>query len=182
MNQIFVESLAMKLKKLYTVKDQGEFSKVMNHIKTSIKHYECINKAFGGDIMDNVSRIEERIDSLERIENSCEFYYLLGQIVYYLMSQSEASEKTHALVEPFINVSSTSTLLRRVIDVFEKYKHKISFNNKRFNDYFGKALKYFMENQKLKFGNEDKIYFYAGYFSENIFYQKRETEDIQNEE
>ena len=182
MNQIFVESLAMKLKKLYTVKDQGEFSRVMNHIKTSIKHYEHINKAFGGDIMDNVSRIEERIGSLERIENSCEFYYLLGQIVYYLMSQSEASEKTHALVEPFINVSSTSTLLRRVIDVFEKYKHKISFNNKRFNDYFGKALKYFMENQKLKFSNEDKIYFYAGYFSENIFYQKRETEDSQNEE
>lgn len=181
MNQIFVESLAVKLKKLYTVKDKGEFSTVMNGIRASIEHYKGINKAFGGDIMDNVSGIKERISSLERIEHSYEFYYLLGQIVYYLLSQSEASEKTHALVEPFINVSSTEMLLKRVIDIFEKYKHKISFNNRRFNDYFGKALKYFMENQKLKFDNEDKIYFYTGYFSENIFYQKKESVDNQNE-
>ena len=48
----------------------------------------------------------ERIKKEEKIRDKESFAYYAGQIAYYLLNQSKSSEKTHAMIEPFINMNN----------------------------------------------------------------------------
>ena len=95
-----------------------------------------------------------------------EFAFGFGQLVYYLLSQSEASNKTHSLLLAYLQKSDFDLLKQKAKEDTTKYSYKISFNNKKFNKISGEVFGY---SPMTKF-SELSSFFLAGYFSKNIIY------------
>ncbi len=175
-NEIFYNALKKRLRSF--LESSGEIekkNKKENEERTKLEAilkmfdiYKRLNRAFGGDYMEK-STLAREIMNKEELENDYEFYYLLGKITYSLLLQSESATKTHALVEPFINVSSSAVMLERVVELFNKYKHKIDIDDYKFNKAFSLVLSYYnnklskSDNQQVS--RENKFYFFEGYFT-----------------
>ena len=95
-----------------------------------------------------------------------EFAFCFGQLVYYLLSQSEASNKTHSLLLAYLQKSDFDLLKQKAKEDATKYSYKISFNNKKFNKMSGEVFGY---TPATKF-SDLVSFFLAGYFSKNIIY------------
>ncbi|MBB6063334.1 CRISPR-associated protein Csh1 [Thermosipho japonicus] len=158
-DDIFYDSLSCYLKGLH-----NEEKRSLKQIKSAFESYKSLNKIFGGDFMENLENIE--MEKLEKIENNYQYYYLIGKLTRYLLEQSKTSEKTHGLVEPFINVNNSKVLLERVFELFNKYKHAVDFKDEKFDKTFRIILNYF-NSGKLpeQVTKNDKFYFFEGYFS-----------------
>jgi len=112
----------------------------------------------------------------ELIKNNQEYIsYVIGQVVYYILSKSKTEKKTHQLLESFINVGNLNILSRRIIEIFEKYKHEINFNDSLFKYLMGVVLSYCEENSEKQFKNIKTI-FYIGYFDRNLMFLKSKEE------
>ncbi|MBZ4650958.1 hypothetical protein [Thermosipho sp. (in: thermotogales)] len=160
LDNIFYDSLTCYLKGLHSDENIS-----LKQIEKSFESYKKLNKIFGGDFMENLEKLEKK-ELEDQIENRYQYYYLLGKITRYLLGQSKTSDKTHALVEPFVNVNNSKVLLERVFELFNKYKHAINFYDEKFDRYFGLVLNYFnCEKLPEQISKSDKFYFFEGYFS-----------------
>jgi|GEM_PF-155652 len=103
----------------------------------------------------------------EHIQNDEEFAYTVGQIIYFLLSKSKSANKTHALIEPFIQKTEEKELKKALSNTFNAYKHEIDFGKGRFEKLFSEVLSYEIE------GNiKDLIPFVlAGYFANSVIYE-----------
>lgn len=95
-----------------------------------------------------------------------------GQLIYYLLSQSEAGERTHALLEPFLQKTNHANFNEAIASTLARYKHAIAFNFQRFNRLAAEVLGYTPETGL----QELKPFLLAGYFCPNILYQSKKTE------
>lgn len=109
-----------------------------------------------------VSDEEKHFEENEDIE----FAFCFGQLVYYLLSQSEASNKTHSLLLAYLQKSDFELLKQKAKEDATKYSYKISFHNKKFNKMSGEVFGY---TPKTNFTDLNS-FFLAGYFSKNIIY------------
>lgn len=124
------------------------------------------------------SKIEILIDELKKkvnsektvyCEDSDEFYFLAGQLAYYIVSQSEASKKTFGLFEPFLIAKNSNQIKRKLEDVFEIYKHAINISNIKFKNAMSMVMAYDIDT---KIQDHMKDLFLAGLLSNNMFYEK----------
>lgn len=164
---------------------KNEYHTKENSIKEKINIYFSINHFF--DIFNNnfnknikgaymPSRIKELQNRLieiiqkddEHFNNDEEFAYGSGQLILYLLYQSEASNKSHALLEPFLQKTQCHLLLDSITRTFDQYKHNISFGGRKFNRLASEVLGYKTdENLKLL-----TPFLLSGYFSNNILLDK----------
>ena len=114
---------------------------------------------------------------------SYDFGYQTGQLVYYLLYQSQADyeNKTHGMLEPFTNIRDVKTLFKKLEELFQNYKHKIWLGNKGFNASFANVAEYVAFNENQLFDNKMKAGFYAGYFDDNKLFGNNTTEGEINE-
>ncbi len=155
---------------------------IIEHIKKSrfLKAKESLNLKFsllkyrGEEIM-NIYQMQKRIvDRLLKRDykplTKEEFFYLSGQIIKYLLNQSEKDEKKGDMLEPFLRANSIQKLKKDIEITYFKYKHKISLNNLKFNN--GMTLIMSYEGEDKLSNNMDS--FLIGLLSDNIFYWKIE--------
>ncbi len=155
---------------------------VIEHLSKNreFKAKESLNLKFsllkykGEKVMDIQGMQKKIIEKLE-VSNydslgSEEFFYLCGQVVKYLLSQSEAHEKNADLMEPFLRSNNSQKIKKNIEFSFFKYKHKISLNHVKFNNAMSLIMAY-QEEDKLV-SNMDS--FLVGVLSQNIFYMKKE--------
>lgn len=95
-----------------------------------------------------------------------QFAFCLGQLVYYLLSQSEASNKTHSLLLAYLQKSDFELLKQKAKEDITKYSYKISFNNKKFNKMSSEVFGFSTDTNF----SDISTFFLAGYFSKNIIY------------
>lgn len=107
----------------------------------------------------------------EFCETDDEFYFLSGQMAYYLVSQSEAQSISGRLIEPFIKVKDGIMLKNKLKEAYKKYGYKIYLNNGRFRKAFSMLEGYFPETNLNDNYNQDM--FIAGVFSENFIWGKK---------
>ncbi len=140
------------------------------NLKLSLLEYK------GDKVMDIQGMQKKIIKKLETSDydssSSEEFFYLCGQVVKYLLSQSEAHEKNADLMEPFLRSNSAQKIKKNIEFSFFKYKHKISLNHVKFNNAMSLIMAY-QEKDKLV-SNMDS--FLVGVLSQNIFYMKKEEQ------
>lgn len=99
-----------------------------------------------------------------------EFFYLSGQVVKYLLNQSEKHEKKADMLEPFLRANNAQKLKKDIEQSYFKYKHALSLNAKTFNNALS-MLMAFEHKTKLAAHMDD---FLIGTLSNNIFYMKKE--------
>lgn len=124
------------------------------------------------------SKILELIETIKQVANNDEavltsteeFAFACGQVIYYLLNQSRASERTHALLEPFTQKVKVIQLQSSIAQTINTYKHEISFGKGRFERLSAQVLAY-ESDVNLK---DYQRLLLAGYFAPAAIYEKKE--------
>ncbi len=112
-------------------------------------------------------------DNISFTEDPAEFAFGAGQIVYFLLSKSAASNKSYAMLEPFLQKAKVSQLQDAISNSIAMYKHEIDISKGRFEKLASEVLGYEADiNMK-----EYLRYFLAGCFASNVIYEKKEKQD-----
>jgi len=125
---------------------------------------------------DMASKIQEFTEKCKKIanegehlsENPEEFAFAAGQVLYYLFTKSESSNKSHAVLEPFLQKSKASLLQDAISNTINTYKHAIDFGKSRFEKLAREVLGY-ETNVNMK---TLQRYLLAGYFADSVIYEK----------
>lgn len=113
------------------------------------------------------------------VETDDEFYYLTGQLAFYLKSQSETQQKKGDLLGPFFMAKRSSQLKRRIKEAYHLHHHKILLHYTKLNWALGQVYGYKPDKE---FQHEDAYeMFLAGLFSDNWFWKKGESEKSNSE-
>jgi CRISPR-associated protein Csh1 len=110
----------------------------------------------------------------DHLEDDGEFAFAAGQIIYYLLNCSETSNKTHALLEPFLQKVDAGQLKLAISRTFNQYKHAIKFYKGKFEKLMSEILSYEPEDN-LK---AQMPMILAGYFSDNVIFRKIEKQNL----
>lgn len=139
--------------------------------------YEYFDQQKNGEetMANKIKNLQTRMQEIANQENQHveideEFAYAAGQIIYYLLNCSEASNKTHALLEPFLQKSDLTQFKMAISRIFNQYKHAISFYKGRFEKLMAEVLSFEIE-RNIK---ELSPMILAGYFAKNVIYMKNE--------
>ncbi|WP_062197368.1 hypothetical protein [Massilibacterium senegalense] len=109
-------------------------------------------------------------------ENDAEFFFLAGQLGYYLLSQSAAEKenKNYGLAEPILKARNVQILQNKLNDLFDTYKHAILTKYVAFNNAMAMVQGY-ETNAKIVGSNRSMLI--AGLCANNLLYQKSEKSD-----
>jgi len=123
-------------------------------------------------------KCQEIVNKKSKITTDEQYYYLIGQVAYYLLSKSKASKLTQDITSPFIKAGNLKKLKTELRCLYEKYNYDIYFNDKKFNNILSQLL--LQEPETSIKDNKDIIL--AGMLANNLFYVKNKIESGENED
>ena len=137
--------------------------------------YNIMSSIEGGKKLEVHEKIREKLrKSFENgkgiIENNDEYYFTIGQIIFYLLSRNKEIEKKHDAINRILNFKDIKQLKEEIRKLFIKYNYDIKFQNKRFNLLYEMILGYIPENNKIDY---DRLL--GGYLSYSLIYEKNEN-------
>lgn len=173
--KIFESAFFYHLRKDKDFKNTYQLKEILKIYFSLNEHFDPNNQNFGGHYMPTkLPELHEKLREIilnkeEKHFDSDElFAFGAGQLIYYLLNQSEAGEKTHQLLEPFLNKHRIFEFKKALEKTFEYYKHNIDFNNHSFNRLAREVFGYETDKDLA----ELKSFILAGYFANNVIYEK----------
>lgn len=162
------------------IRHDDKYNKTIR-IKEKLNIWFSLFNYFNKNQEDMASTIQDLIERCKEIANNDnehltsdkEFAFAAGQIIYFLLNQSVASNKTHALLEPFLQKGSAEQLQNAICNLIGVYKHAIDFGHGRFERLSKEVLAY-ETTANMK---ELQRFILAGYFAEPVIYEKTKTEN-----
>ncbi len=162
------------------ITDKGYHSKEYS-IKEKLNIWLSLYSYFINNVgrIDMASKIPELLDRMKKVANDSnehfatteEFAFGAGQVIYFLLNQSKASEKTHALLEPFIQKVKAEQLQNSITQTFNAYKHEIGFGQGRFERLSAEVLGFYTDENLKKY----QRFLLAGYFATPVIYEKKDS-------
>lgn len=148
---------------LYEYFDYTQFNKPLNKKSMVNKTEELISR---------ISTIATNEN--EHLQNDDEFAFAAGQVIHYLLNKSEAGNRTHALLEPFLQKTDATLLKREIARCFDMYKHAIKFYAKKyeFDKIMSEVMGYVPDEKNMKNLLPSTL---AGYFAKSTFAKKTEN-------
>lgn len=166
---------------------------IENQLLKTVKgvHYREIAEAFqlrlallikikdkeGTEVSDTIKDVytvlQEKLshkNELTVCESDQEFFFMAGQVGYYLLAQSEASNKTIGMAEPILKAKNPKVLKNKLVDLLDAYSHAIQLNFVSFKNAFAMVQGY-ETNAKIEGANKSMLL--AGLLAANLFYQKQ---------
>lgn len=122
--------------------------------------------------IEKINRINKSIDTYE-IEDDREFLFVCGQVLRYLINQSENTKD----LEDIFNLKTVYNIKKRVIKKNNKYKHKC--NNKKLELLVGAILSYKLDQGEINIKDEI-FYYYGGLIGHNYIHDISIIEEIDN--
>lgn len=157
---------------------KNNFHTLDRNIKEKLNIYFSLTKNFGGeDMASKIPILRDKLKNLlenseTHIETDEEFAFDAGQLIYYIIYQSEAANKTHALLEPYITKSDPTLFKIAITRGIDQYKHKLPYGTKRFQKLASEILGW---DSLTKIKDLLPILL-AGYFSNSLlFNSSKET-------
>lgn len=139
-----------------------------------IAYKQYFNKK-GEDEEMKINNLQEQCEKIvnegRKIETDEQYYYLAGQVAYYLLSRSKADKLTQDVTEPFIKANTTKKLKNEIEFLYEKYKYDIYLNYPKFNNVMSQIL---LQEPEDKIKNNKELIL-AGLLADNLFYSKQEN-------
>lgn len=99
------------------------------------------------------------------IETDEEYFYAIGQLVFYFISLSKAKEKTHSLANPFLIATDNLVIRKKLKQYFMKYNYQLKFNGYKFNRMYRMVDSYVLKNKV------QQEYLFGGYIGNNLIYE-----------
>lgn len=129
----------------------------------------------GEDEEMKINELQEQCEKIvnegRKIETDEQYYYLAGQVTYYLLSRSKADKLMQDVTEPFTRANTAKKLKDEIKFLYEKYKYDIYLNYPKFNNIMSEILLQEPEG-KVK---DNKELILAGLLANNLFYGKQEN-------
>jgi CRISPR-associated protein Csh1 len=129
-------------------------------------------KIMASKVTDMMSKMRSVVKGESILETPEEFAFGAGQIVSYLIDRSAASDKTYALLEPYLQKTKSNLLQDAIAQTISVYKHDISTYKGAFQSLASNVLTYdggIDVKPLLK-------YFLAGCFCTCVIYDKKEKQ------
>ena len=148
------------------------------NLRAAIINYLKGDRKTVNNVRDLYEKIILKLDNEEVpvCESDDEYYFTLGQIVSYLLSQSNSSKRKMSEINSVMGCVNNAFLKKRVMAIFKKYNHAIYANNKVFKKMYSMIIAYNPSSNKV-----DREMLCAGYLFSNILFIKKEVE-VKNEE
>ena len=144
---------------------------LFNFFNNPINSENMVNKT--ELLLEKIKTIARSEDSSEHIKDNDEFAFASGQLIRTILNKSEAGERSHALLEPFLQKTDCDKFKLAIARAFENYKHAFKFYKGDANRYeFDKIMSEVMGFETRENLKNLLPMILAGYFSETIF--KRE--------
>lgn len=130
-----------------------------------------------------LAKTQSIADSKEQIlvDDEVEFSFVAGQMIDYLLGQTEAQTPTHMMLEPFVQKGTPKLLVQEIEKSFQRYWHKLSRQGRgRFEKLMCALQAYNLqaESTKKQIDMKDmKSFVLAGYFAPSVFYEKKQKND-----
>lgn len=112
------------------------------------------------------------------IQSDTEFAFDAGQLINYILRQSKAGNKTHALIEPFISKNDPAQFKIAITRAINTYKHSFEFRSGRFEKLASEVLAY----QTSTSINDLLPVLLAGYFSDSLIFEKSNKNNNEKEQ
>ncbi|MEG6570146.1 hypothetical protein [Thermoanaerobacterium thermosaccharolyticum] len=163
------------LQNQYKIIEKTNIAKAINLRLALLKYFKVEGKEDMGDrILYSLNTIKSKIlnDSKEQIvtcDSDEEFYFGLGQLVGYLISQSQAKKINYNIIDPILNARDYTKIKEETINLMKKYSHALSARSPRLNNLISMLMGYEPENKDVIIDA-----FLAGFASKNILYSKGE--------
>ena len=129
----------------------------------------------------NVTELMSKMKAVTKgesnIETPEEFAFGAGQLASYLIDRSAASNKTYAMLEPYLQKIKSGQLQDAIAQTFAIYKHDISVYKGNFEKLSVQVLTY-SDNVDMK---PLLKYFLAGCFSSCVVYEKKQQKVNDNQ-
>lgn len=143
------------------------------NIYLTLKEY--LNEKGGENVEHKIDRLKENMRNVmykgEHIKTDEDFYFIVGQVSYYLNSHSKASRLTLDIIEPILNAGKIEVIKKELNFLRKRYGHEIRIrNNIRFRTTFPEILAY-EPKEDIK-SNEDVLL--IGFLTDNLFFEKKE--------
>ena len=103
------------------------------------------------------------------IETDEEYFYAVGQLVFYFISLSKAKEKMHSLANPFLTAADNNEIKKRLKQYFMKYNYQLKFNGYKFNRMYRMVDAYVLKNKV------QQEYLFGGYIGNNLIYESNKV-------
>nr|WP_320000087.1 hypothetical protein [uncultured Draconibacterium sp.] len=147
-----------------------------NNFSNNSKNRENMANTFN-ELLEKMDQIANDPDA--RIENNDtgEFMFAAGQIIYFLLTKSKASNPSLALLEPFLQKTNAVQLQTALATMVNTYKHELAIYKDRFQHIAGQVL-VFPTNENLK---NYQRYLLAGYFAPSAIYKSNKEKEEQKE-
>lgn len=143
-----------------------------NKFSNNSKNRENMTNSFK-ELLKKMELVANDDNNLLDDKNVGEFLFAAGQIIYFLLSKSKASNPTHALLEPFLQKNSAPHLQNAISNAVNAYKHEISFYKDRFERLASQVLA-FDTSENLK---NYQRYLLAGYFAPSVIYKSNKEKE-----
>jgi CRISPR-associated protein Csh1 len=156
-----------------------------NTIKTKINIWFSIYNLFNinkkddnmaSTVIDLLTKIKAVAKGESNIESPEEFAFCAGQLASYLIDRSAASNKTYAMLEPYLQKSKSGQLQDAIAQTIAVYKHDISVYKGTFELLSAQVLTY-DEGADMK---PLLKYFLAGCFCPCVVYTKKDESNNYN--
>lgn len=144
-----------------------------------------LNKYFQGgeDMADVILNVKENLRNKistqgdHSIENDQEYFFAVGQLVSFFLSQSKGKKKPLSLANPFINAKKDKMIKDKLQALFKKYNYAIYEKELRFRRLYSMVMGYEVNNKI----NDGMII--AGYLHSNLLDEKsnKNSENISEE-
>ena len=156
-----------------------------NAIKSKINIWFSLYNLFNNNKKDDImaSTVTDLLEKMKavakgesNIESPEEFAFGAGQLASYLIDRSAASNKTYAMLEPYLQKSKSGQLQDAIAQTIAVYKHDISVYKGSFEQLSAQVLTY-DEGADMK---PLLKYFLAGCFSPCAVYTKKDDSNNNN--
>ena len=163
--KMYVENLNQKRRYIYNPK------KAFN-LWIAYKQYFNKKGEDEGMKLNNLrNECEEIIERKGEITTDEQYYFLVGQVVYYLLNQSKAEKLTQDVTEPFLKANTIKKLKDEIEFLYQKYNYDIYLKYPKFNNILSQIL---LQEPETKIKENKKIIL-AGLLADNLFYSKQEN-------
>lgn len=150
---------------------------LFNFFNNPINSENMVNKT--ELLLERIKTIARSENSSEHIKENDEFAFASGQLIRTILNKSEAGDRSHALLEPFLQKTDCDKFKLAIARAFENYKHAFKFYKGDANRYeFDKIMSEVMGFETRENLKNLLPMILAGYFSETIFKKEIASETI----
>lgn len=113
-------------------------------------------------------------DENKHIQTDDEFAFASGQVIWKILVQSKSANRSHALLEPFLQKVSPEEFKVAIARNFDTYKHEFKFYPRKygFDKLMSEVMGYEPEHNNMK---SHLPMILAGYFADSLFKKEPET-------